>query len=107
MAKSTSKTKSRKKRKKRKNTNKTAEQLEVAVNQQKRGSQDVDEQTAQTDEESIHAKYERIKKGELYLKDLQNLTVAELHEVARKEKVKEYQALKKQDLIFKIDGLNS
>ncbi len=53
-------------------------------------------------EESTHAKYERIKKGKLYLTDLQKLTVAELHELAKKENIKEYTALKKQDLIFRI-----
>ncbi|MHC4389150.1 MAG: transcription termination factor Rho [Planctomycetota bacterium] len=60
------------------------------------------EKARKAEEESIHAKYERIKKGELYLTDLQKLTVAELHDVARKEGIKEYSALKKQDLIFKI-----
>ena len=55
-----------------------------------------------TEEESIHAKYERIKKGNLHITDLQNLTVAELHNIARNEGLKEYTALKKQDLIFKI-----
>jgi transcription termination factor Rho len=55
-----------------------------------------------SEEESTHAKYERVKKGELYLTDLQKLTVAELHEVAKEEDIKEYSALKKQDLIFKI-----
>jgi transcription termination factor Rho len=54
------------------------------------------------DEESIHAKYERIKKGSLYLTDLQKLTVAELHDIAKKEGIKEFSALKKQDLIFRI-----
>jgi len=55
-----------------------------------------------TDEESTHAKYERIKKGNLYLADLQKLNVAELHEIAKNEKMTEYTALKKQDLIFRI-----
>ncbi len=55
-----------------------------------------------TDEESTHAKYERIKKGNLYLTDLQRLTVAELHEIAKNEGITEYSALKKQDLIFRI-----
>lgn len=54
------------------------------------------------EEESTHAKYERIKKGNLYLTDLQKLTVAELHDIAKKENIKEYSALKKQDLIFRI-----
>ncbi len=55
-----------------------------------------------TGEESTHAKYERIKKGNLYLTDLQKLTVAELHEIAKNEGLVEYSALKKQDLIFRI-----
>lgn len=104
MAKSKAKTKSRKKRKKKKNTNQNAEKVEAAENQEQAevAEQETNEETKKTEEESIHAKYERIKKGELYLKDLQNLTVAELHEVARKEDVREYKALKKQELIFKI-----
>jgi transcription termination factor Rho len=53
-------------------------------------------------EESTHDKYERIKRGSLYLTDLQKLNVAELHEVAKNEKISEYIALKKQDLIFRI-----
>ena len=56
----------------------------------------------QAEEESTHAKYERIKKGSLYLTDLQKLTVAELHDIAKKENIQEYTALKKQDLIFRI-----
>jgi transcription termination factor Rho len=54
------------------------------------------------EEESTHAKYERIKKGQLYLSELQNLSVSELHEVAKKEGITEYSAMKKQDLIFKV-----
>jgi transcription termination factor Rho len=61
------------------------------------------EQDAQiSEEESTHAKYERIKKGNLYLTDLQKLTVAELHEIAKKDDITEFSALKKQDLIFRI-----
>jgi len=60
------------------------------------------ERARQEEEESTHAKYERIKKGNLYLTDLQKLTVAELHEIAKKEDITEYSALKKQDLIFRI-----
>jgi len=54
------------------------------------------------DEESIHAKYERVKKGQLHLTDLQKLSVNELHAIAKKEGIEEYTALKKQDLIFRI-----
>lgn len=58
--------------------------------------------TQPTQEESTHAKYERIKKGSLYLRDLQKLSVAELHEIAKKEGLTEYSGLTKQDLIFML-----
>ena len=60
------------------------------------------ESSESPDEESTHAKYERIKKGNLYLTDLQKLTVADLHDIAKNEGLVEYSALKKQDLIFRI-----
>jgi transcription termination factor Rho len=63
---------------------------------------DQQQQIEMEDEESTHAKYERIKKGNLYLTDLQKLMVSELHDIAKKEGIKEYSALKKQDLIFRI-----
>ena len=59
-------------------------------------------ESKQTEDESTHDKYERIKKGSLYLTDLQRLSVPELHDLAKKENIKEYTALKKQDLIFRI-----
>ncbi|MHC4425071.1 MAG: transcription termination factor Rho [Planctomycetota bacterium] len=60
------------------------------------------EEAKKAEEESTHAKYERIKKGNLYLTDLQKLTVAELHDLAKNEGITEYSALKKQDLVFRI-----
>ena len=54
------------------------------------------------EDESTHAKYERVKKGSLYLTDLQKLGVSDLHAIAKSEDIKEYTALKKQDLIFRI-----
>ena len=60
------------------------------------------QKSKKAEEESTHAKYERIKKGDLYLTDLQKLTVPELHDIAKKEDIKEYSALKKQELIFRI-----
>jgi transcription termination factor Rho len=61
-----------------------------------------DAATKEETEESTHDKYERVKRGSLYLTDLQKLSVAELHEIAKKEKISEFTALKKQDLIFRI-----
>jgi transcription termination factor Rho len=111
MAKSASKTKKKRKYSKRKASAKAAGNRSGSEPSQPPNSvvatvePETPEQAAdqkQTDEESTHAKYERIKKGELYLTDLQKLTVAELHDVARNEGIQEYSALKKQDLIFKI-----
>ncbi len=53
-------------------------------------------------EESIHAKYERIKRGNLHITDLQNLDVVELHSIARKEDITDYMGMTKQELIFRI-----
>ena len=47
-------------------------------------------------------KYEEVKKGELYLTKLQAMTMAELIKAARKQGMKDYTGLKKQELIFQI-----
>ncbi|MFC1738006.1 transcription termination factor Rho [Planctomycetota bacterium] len=106
------KVKKRKKKKKKKSSAIQQTPIEQANNngaqQQQSGSdtdtaEKVSEKTRQkTEAESTHAKYERIKRGKLYLKDLQKLTVSELHEAAKKESIKDYRALKKQNLIFRI-----
>ena len=49
-----------------------------------------------------HEKYERVKRGELHITDLQKMSVTELHEVAKQEGIEEYAGLTKQDLIFQI-----
>jgi transcription termination factor Rho len=53
-------------------------------------------------EESIHEKYERIKKGDLHIADLQNLDASQLHRIAKEEGVADYMGLTKQELIFRI-----
>jgi len=53
-------------------------------------------------DEELHAKYEKVKQGELHITDLQKMTVSELHEIAKSEGLSEYTGLKKQDLVFKI-----
>ncbi len=58
--------------------------------------------TKKADAESTHEKYERVKKGQLYLTDLQKLSVSDLHEMAKKDGITDYTALKKQELIFRI-----
>src|SRR5205814_3935780 len=49
-----------------------------------------------------NAKYEQVKGGKLYIKDLQTMDVHGLHEIARQEGIADYIGLKKQDLIFQI-----
>ncbi len=58
-----------------------------------------EEETATAD---MHAKYEAIKKGQLHITDLQKMSVAELHELARTEGIEEYVGLAKQELVFRI-----
>jgi transcription termination factor Rho len=53
-------------------------------------------------DEQMHEKYERVKRGELHLTDLQKLAVAELHEIAKEEGLTEYAGLGKQELVFRI-----
>ncbi len=53
-------------------------------------------------DEEMHEKYERVKRGELHITDLQKMTVAELHEIAKSENVSDYTGLPKQELVFKI-----
>jgi len=119
MAKATKRKKTKKKTTKKKTTQAVKHQAD-SEQQQKNGNQQtaVAEETPtnkvaqiktepkkskkQLEEESTHAKYERIKKGDLYLTDLQKMTVAELHDVAKKENIAEFTGLKKQDLIFRI-----
>jgi transcription termination factor Rho len=53
-------------------------------------------------DKETHEKYERVKRGELHITDLQKMTVAELHDVAKDEEIEDYVGLPKQDLIFQI-----
>ncbi|MBN1795794.1 MAG: transcription termination factor Rho [Sedimentisphaerales bacterium] len=110
MAKSAAKTKKTTKRKA-KNDKKAketeTEEAEPVVEEASTATETADTAKQKADakkaeEESTHEKYERIKKGNLYLTDLQRLTVTDLHDVAKKEGISEYSAMKKQDLIFKI-----
>jgi transcription termination factor Rho len=59
-------------------------------------------ETPETYDVEMHAKYEKVKRGELHITDLQKMNVAELHEIAKLEGLTEYTGMKKQDLVFKI-----
>jgi transcription termination factor Rho len=49
-----------------------------------------------------NAKYEQVKGGKLYIKDLQTMDIHGLHDIAKQEGIQDYIGLKKQDLIFQI-----
>ncbi len=49
-----------------------------------------------------NARYESVKGGKLFIKDLQVMDLHSLHELARAENIQDYVGLKKQDLIFQI-----
>jgi len=61
----------------------------------------ISEDLANFDEET-NAKYEQVKGGKLYIKDLQRMDIMALHEIAKTEDIQDYIGLKKQDLIFQI-----
>jgi transcription termination factor Rho len=50
----------------------------------------------------IQERYEKAKRSELTVRDLQKMSVDDLHALAKKEGVEQYTGLQKQDLIFKI-----
>ena len=56
---------------------------------------------AQLDAET-QARYEQAKRSDLTLRSLQKMSIDELHEMAREEKIEDYSGVKKQDLIFQI-----
>src|SRR5690348_1719841 len=49
-----------------------------------------------------NAKYEQVKGGKLYIRDLQQMDIHGLHEIAKQEGIPDYIGMKKQDLIFQI-----
>jgi transcription termination factor Rho len=52
--------------------------------------------------DDTHDRYERIKRGDIHIAELQRMSMAELQDVASKENIAEISTLKKQDLIFQI-----
>jgi transcription termination factor Rho len=50
----------------------------------------------------MHERYERIKRGQLHITDLQKMAMSELHELAREEELEDFNSLSKQELVFRI-----
>ena len=64
-------------------------------------SEAADDGIADFDKE-MHAKYEKVKRGDLHLKDLQKMDVGELHELAREEGLDNVAGLPRQELVFRL-----
>ncbi len=65
-------------------------------------SQEEDDPFATGFDEEMHEKYERIKRGQLHITDLQRLTPQELHELAREEGIEDHASMNRQELVFQI-----
>jgi transcription termination factor Rho len=53
-------------------------------------------------DEETNARYEQVKRSNVHITELQQMTMQQLLKTAKEEEITEYQGLKKQDLIFKI-----
>jgi transcription termination factor Rho len=53
-------------------------------------------------DEETNSRYEEIKRGNTYISELQQMTMAQLLKLAKEESLTDFTGLKKQDLIFKI-----
>jgi len=69
-----------------------------AASEEEAASSSSDEQL----DAETQARYEKAKRSELTVRDLQKMTVDELHDRAKKDQIEGYSSLKKQDLIFQI-----
>jgi transcription termination factor Rho len=52
--------------------------------------------------QELHEVYEKVKRSEMHISELQKMTLLQLREMAKVEGLQEYTGLKKQDLIFQI-----
>jgi transcription termination factor Rho len=105
MAKKVAKTRKKRTTKKKTASSEAPEQVEEVVEDAESEAPADNNKKAEkpmTEEESTHAKYERIKRGSLHISDLQNLEVAELHKIATKEGIVDCMGMTKQELIFRI-----
>ena len=65
-------------------------------------AEEIAEEVERGGSEEVQQRYEKIKKGEVHIAELQKMSMAELIESARKDNVKDAAGMKKQDLIFNI-----
>jgi len=72
-----------------------------AAEAQDQALQEAEEEILDFDKE-MHAKYEEVKRGELHITDLQRMSGAELHELAKEEEIEDYIGLGRQELVFQI-----
>jgi transcription termination factor Rho len=81
-------------------------EVPASVNESPRASESVavaeEPEVRDRELETPEERYDHAKRSDLKLSDLQRMTVADLHHLAREQGLADYTGLKKQELIFKI-----
>ena len=65
-------------------------------------AEEIAEEVDNADGDIVHEHYESVKQGDIHIAELQRMTMPQLIEEARKEKLADITGIKRQDLIFKI-----
>jgi transcription termination factor Rho len=78
------------------------EQSEPVADSSESPEKEEDDRFATGFDAEMHEKYERVKRGQLHMTDLQQLSVPELHAMAKEEQIPEYNSLPRQELVFQI-----
>jgi len=63
---------------------------------------DVDDEDIKPFDDEVHNRYEQIKRSDLYLSELQRMTLQQLMEKAQEAGIEDYEGLSKQDLVFRL-----
>ncbi len=63
---------------------------------------DIDDADVKPFDDEVHNRYEQIKRSDLYLSELQKMSMQQLIEKAREAGIEDYEGLSKQDLVFRL-----
>jgi transcription termination factor Rho len=80
----------------------TAAQNDETLTDDAGPAEQTDQAETEVEDQNMHAKYEEVKKGSLHITSLQQMSVPELHELAKEERIEGYVGLAKQELVFQI-----
>ncbi len=63
---------------------------------------DIDDADIKPFDDEVHNRYEQIKRSDLYLSELQKMSLQQLIEKAKEAGIEDYEGLSKQDLVFRL-----